>query len=146
MIPFSLLWCGFAIFWEWGVVQEGAPGFLELWGIPFVLIGLYFVFGRFFYEAFQRGRTYYAVTNRRVVIVTQAFSSNIRTLGLEGLTDINLSVKTNGRGTLRFGRDVYPYGSFAFRGWPGTSAGAAPAFEGIENAASVLRILREAQK
>lgn len=143
-IPFSLVWCGFAIFWESQVIEHGAPDFFDIWGIPFVLIGLYLVFGRFFYDAFQRRRTYYAITNQRVVIVTRAFSNNIRTLALEGLTDINLSVKTNGRGTLRFGRDASAYGSFSFR-WPGMS-GMAPAFEGIDNAAAVLRIVRDAQK
>src|SRR5690348_270462 len=110
-IPFSLFWCGFAIFWEAGVIKQGAPGFFDVWGVPFVLIGLYLVFGRFFYDAFQRSRTYYAVTNQRVIIVTQLFSNNVRTLALEGLTDVNVSMKANRRGTLRFGRDTYPYGS-----------------------------------
>ena len=54
MIPFSIMWCGFAIFWEYSVVNSPAPIFMALWGIPFILIGLYFAFGRFFFDSYQK--------------------------------------------------------------------------------------------
>jgi uncharacterized protein (DUF58 family) len=42
LIPFSLLWCGFAVFWEFSAVsQRNGPGFFLLFGLFFVLVGLY---------------------------------------------------------------------------------------------------------
>ena len=63
MIPFSLLWCGFAVFWETMAMRMPGPFFgpglfFRLWGIPFVFVGLYFVFGRFFADALARSSSY----------------------------------------------------------------------------------------
>lgn len=68
LIPFSVLWCGFVVFWELGVFSSGW-GFGTVWGIPFLLVGLYLTIGRFFYKRFDRRRTQYFITEHRAVVV-----------------------------------------------------------------------------
>lgn len=67
LIPFSLMWGGFAVFWELMVILADAPLLIQLWGIPFVVIGFYLMAGRFFVQAHMRKHTLYAVTNKRIL-------------------------------------------------------------------------------
>src|SRR3989442_9848335 len=54
LIPFGLFWCGLSIFWEAAAFSSHEPPLVRLSGLPFVLIGLYMVFGRFLLDARQR--------------------------------------------------------------------------------------------
>lgn len=74
MVPFSLLWCGFAIVWETLAITRGAPVYFALFGIPFVLMGLYFVFGRFVYKSGRKRNTVYGLTDSRAIVSTGAQS------------------------------------------------------------------------
>lgn len=70
LIPFSLLWTGFAVFWEYtALAQSKAPGFFPFFGGVFVAIGLYFVFFRFVVGNYRRRTTSYVLTNRRAIVV-----------------------------------------------------------------------------
>jgi hypothetical protein len=74
LVPFSIVWWVFAIFWEVSVLvsivtsDDGPPVFFGFIGIPFTLIGLYLVVGRFAVRAVASRRTRYAVTDWRVVL------------------------------------------------------------------------------
>jgi hypothetical protein len=104
MIPFSLMWGGFAIFWEVMTFRmKGTPMLFHLWGIPFILMGLYFIFGRFFFDAYLRSKMQYAVTNRRILISGPRPFASITTLNLGQLPEIKLKEGQNGRGTIFFG-------------------------------------------
>jgi hypothetical protein len=70
LVPFSILWGGFAVFWEVGVVASGGPPFFALWGIPFVAMGFYFTVGRFIWKARRKRRTIYLLTDQRAVTMT----------------------------------------------------------------------------
>jgi hypothetical protein len=141
MIPFSLMWAGFAVFWEAAALASGAPFFFALWGIPFVLIGLYMVAGRFWVDARQRKRTTYALTNERVIILSGLFSVSVTSLNLRTLPVVTLSARSGGRGTITFGPST-PYANIGF----GTRGYAPPAFDRIDDAQSVYRRILQAQK
>lgn len=121
LIPFSILWGGFAIFWELAVcgmlfgIEHGGPlALFAIFGLPFVLIGLYFMFGRFFYKSWKKKRTYYAVTNKRVVIVTYGIrAKDVQANFIRDIPTINKSVGANGVGTLVFGNSNRSYWDYA---------------------------------
>jgi hypothetical protein len=148
MIPFSLLWGGFAIFWEAGVLRMNGPtaGFMSIWGIPFVLIGLYMIVGRFFVDARIRAKTFYGLTNRRAIIISGLLSRTINSLPLRTLTDISLQERRDRSGTVLLGRPQ-PYSSLGSgMRWPGMSQYSTRAFEMIPNAKAVHDQLLEAQR
>ena len=147
LIPFSLLWGGFAFFWEYSVIKSGAPLLFVLWGIPFVLIGIYIIIGRFFVDAKQRACTFYAVTNERILIVTGLFSRKIKSLNLRTLSDLSLSEGRGDGGTISFGGG-FPFVGLlgGFSGWPGMEAFLGVRFEQISGARAVFELIRGAQR
>ncbi|MFS8045747.1 PH domain-containing protein [Rhizobium sp. BR 314] len=147
LVPFSLMWGGFAIFWESTVVtQAGTPFFFKLWGVPFVLIGLYLIIGRFLVDAFVRARTQYAVTDRRIIISREGWFSKLLTLSLQQLPNLDLDQKSDGTGTINFGPD-----SGATSGYRGKMSNWTPAlsdvprFLGITNVREVFDLIARAQ-
>lgn len=68
LVPFSLLWGGFAFFWEIGVLTSGAPAFFGVFGLAFVAMGVYMIFGRFIVKARRKRRTAYGLTDQRVLV------------------------------------------------------------------------------
>jgi hypothetical protein len=143
LIPFCVVWCGFVIFWHVGVYRSNAPLFFLLFGALFVVVGLYFVIGRFIWDAFRRARTVYAVTNRRIVIVSDVWRRELRSLELEGLSQIQFREGRDGRGTITFGDKMAWWAEFSTM--PGTRP-SAPEFEAIDHARAVMDTIREAQR
>ena len=146
MIPFSLLWAGFAMFWFASAWGAGAPLPFVLFGVPFVAMGLHMIAGRFLVDARARARTVYGLTNRRAIIVSGIFSRSIQSLPLRTLTDVSLTEGSGGRGTILFGRP-HPYAAF-YGGmhWPGMTAHSTPGFEHIVGAKQIYDQLLAAQR
>jgi hypothetical protein len=143
LIPFSILWGGFAIFWEYSAITRGAGPFFILWGIPFVAIGLYMAFGRIYVARREAANTSYAITDQRVLVETGAFRRRLTQLDLRDLPMAQLEDGGGGRGSITFGASGY------FRvppGWPTLGMYGQPAaFMAIPDAARVFRTLQDAK-
>jgi hypothetical protein len=154
LIPFSLVWGGFAVLWETLVLGLLAQTLLAgqyeaafslvlfaLFGIPFVLVGLYLIAGRFVLDARVRAGTRYALTNRRVLILRIAPFARFTALSLDQLADASLSEGRAGRGTIHFGPQTASWGrQNTWMPWLDRT----PQFFRIENAGSVFQQIQEA--
>src|SRR5207245_136747 len=63
----------------------------------------YFIAGRFFYKAWRKRRTYYALTNKRALVLVEGRGRTLRACLLSAVPTINKSVRSSGVGTISFG-------------------------------------------
>jgi hypothetical protein len=144
LIPFSLLWCGFALFWETTVILTDAPFFFKLWGIPFVLVGIYMTVGRFFVDAKKRANTIYGITPDRIIIKTGIFSRETKSLNIRTLSDITFNQKADNSGTITLGPTDFRYAMMQGIEWPGVKQ--QPGLECIEDVKNVYDKIIDLQR
>lgn len=137
LIPFSLMWGGFALFWNVGVWTEGAPLFFRLWGLPFLVAGFYVAVGRFAHDAWLRARTYYAVTDRRIVICR---GDKVRSIDRTALPLLDMEERGDGSGTIWFGERESLFGRGQWGIWT-PSTGTTPRFQCVPHVRSIYELI-----
>lgn len=105
LIPFSLLWGGFAIYWEYQAITGSETPMFALFGIPFVLVGLYMIFGRFIYKARRKRTTVYGLTDSRAIVSTSDRSSS--DTPIHGVSVSTNRSRNNTHATVTFGSTRY---------------------------------------
>lgn len=164
MIPFSLVWSGFAFFWEYKVIMSyirtGEMLYILFiaFGSIFVIAGIYLLVGRFFYEAYAARSTFYAVTDRRVVIRMEAFPRRVQSIFINKLDKIEFVSGKGTAGSIIFGRGSYSTyfnnatfynqttGMYQPVGGNLTYYNRPPGFYNIENAANVHQLILKQMK
>lgn len=143
-IPFSILWFGFAIFWEGSVITGDAPLLFRLWGIPFLCVGLYISIGRFFIDSYKRKNTIYAITPERIMIKSGIFSSEINSISIPTLSGVTFTTKADGSGSIILGPENDRYGRMQGIDWPGVKQ--TPRLDSIPDVKGVYNIIMENQR
>ena len=116
LVPFSLLWAGFALFGRRACSDFSA----------------------------KKRRTFYALTNQRVLILTTLRSRRLQALFLNQLPVVNKAVQGNGVETLEFGFSPSWSAAYANSGmelFAGRSASLAPAFYDLADVDGVYQLV-----
>ena len=104
LILFFLAWEGGVIFFTATAFFSGAGFFSIFLLMIFVCIGLSMIFSRFVLPAWRKKRTYYAVTDKRVLALTTTTGGRtLQTRDIHTLPGVRTSVRRNGTGTITFG-------------------------------------------
>ena len=132
-IPFSLLWCGMLCIIIGPQIRIASV--LPLMGliyVPFILVGLYLLAGRFFFRAYRLSGMRYAVTDKRAIIVSRRETVSLL---YRQIPMLQKEIRRSDVGTIWFQRPTY-YGSGSHRRHiPGVG------FEEIADAEEVYRLL-----
>ncbi|MEW6411426.1 MAG: hypothetical protein AB1483_03015 [Candidatus Zixiibacteriota bacterium] len=140
-IPFTLfgiIWLSFVLTAAFNALTfEEIPIPVLVVLVPFLAIGLYIVLFRFLHDAWRRSRTYYSLTDRRVIIVTGWFKLEVMSLSLRTLPGMSLSEKSDGSGTIQLGTSRSGFGWPSSMYWPGTSSRIVPSLELVQDVRSV---------
>ena len=150
LVPFSMLWGGFALVWEYMVVTQmpfndgGVALIFPVAGFLFSLVGLYMIAGRFVADRYCRAHLAYGITDKRAVIVAEAPWRTVTSYEIDTLRGLRLVERGNGRGTV-FLTDtegsIFANG-YGWRLWHPALGNWNTLFE-IEAPKEVLRLLRE---
>jgi len=111
MIPLSLI-VGFPVFLLGTSIITTLPDdispirkyFIIIFTVLAMLVGFYIIIGRFIYKVLKRKRTFYVVTDKRILWISGLFTPHFQDLYIDQISDINKQVSPVGIGTLKFSR------------------------------------------
>lgn len=132
-----MVWVG-----PFGTSSGDSPGWIfKLWGLPFLFVGLYLIVGRFFHDAWLRKTLFYAVTNKRILVLR---SSKITSLDIHRLPRLEFSERKDGTGTLAFEAiNTMAFGGMNGFSWWVPSLSSSTQFFRIQHARKVYELIRD---
>ena len=147
LMPFSPIWCFFSFPGAFSRLVSGSGGF-SLFDLVSTVTGIYLLIGRFLIDMWLRAHTYYGLAEGRALIVTGGFSQQLRSINLKTLSDLKLTMRRGGTGTIELGRPKFSiFGPRYSRATsvPGAGQYLPPAFEAIPDARRVYDLIVQAQ-
>jgi hypothetical protein len=138
-IPMTLCWGGFLIFVGKKLIGPGGVRrmiSIGILGLAAMTIGVYAIVLRFFHDAWRRKHTWYALTDRRALILYVGTRDHLYGVDFVDTSDIRLKEHARARGTITFIEPKFdPY-------WDsGIGQSQHKSFDEIENAAEVYALI-----
>ena len=130
MIPFGLFFLAFSLFWTAGASMTG--GLFGLFGLPFIAVGLFLVFGKNIIGK----KTYYVITNRKIY---RSQAGRVDMVDIANLPPMRVQGHQNGAGSIYFGEHHY-------RTNGRNHYGVVFSIENVDNIAEVQRIISETMR
>ena len=127
MIPFGIVFIAFALFWTASASAIGGP--FGLFGLPFIAVGAYIVFGK----NIVGKKTYYVITNKRIY---RSQAGRVDMVDLANLPPMRTQGHSNGAGSIYFGEHHYRMNGR-------NHYGVVFSIENVDNIAEVQRIISE---
>lgn len=142
VMPLGLLFLGLAILSIWGSASLGGRGFLSLFDLFYVFIGLGIVFGPLTAQVMRYRNTEYMITDQRIVTQTGAIGLDTRFVELDRIQEVYVNVgfvdKIFGTGSV-----AAVTAGFVFVGTP-RLGGARPSLTALRDPYRVHQLLQEA--
>lgn len=138
---FGCVFLAFALFWTFMVatLSSGTEmgGFFPLFGLLFVAVGAFLVFGRPFWNAHVRRHTRYALTDRRAIVARSAWGRSLKSYPID--EDTQIDYRPGREATIYFAQEER-------RGNKGRRYTVRHGFEFIPDGDEVYRVMRQIQQ
>lgn len=108
LVPASLLWSAMALSFAIPMLSavrtdNDVLPFVLFFAIPFAVMAVYCMFGRFAFRLWVKSRTHYLVTNERVVALSKVFGNNVHASFIDEIGLVNSVRSMRGAGSIWFG-------------------------------------------
>lgn len=140
---FGCVFLAFALFWTFmAATLGGGTGTpvdwaFPLFGLPFVAVGAFLVFGRPFWNAHVRRHTRYALTGRRAIVARSAWGRSLKSYPID--EDTQIDYRPGREATIWFAQEER-------RGNKGRRYTVKHGFEFIADGDEVYRLMRQIQR
>lgn len=145
-IPFSIVWTAIAVWLEYTTMTSPLPLEEKLWSIFSLAVAAYILALRFVVDLLYRYFSYYALTDRRVLIHTGLLRSILTSLPLAAQKEIHLDQRKDGSGDVVFGPLDPKAWMYTGGGWPRMGENLSPAFEMLTDPAKIYKQIIAQQK
>lgn len=98
----SIILIGFAMILDYILMIYEAPFLFKVFGALLIILGIYFGIIRFSLDMLKRKRTFYCITDRRVLVISGR-KHKLKTLPLKNIDHLDKTEEKDGSGFIIFG-------------------------------------------